>query len=441
MIQHTFIYFLFTRDNGTQQDLAERADFLMQNMTELENRQQKLLNKLKEMKEKCLQNIHMFRIEINKSIDRLEQNTLTELENTFREKESELTNKLKNMQEVLDSQQVINTSIKNLQLESFNTIMSETLEQFLEEESTTGSGIVFTQNCKLLEFLESFHSLGFCDFQEKNDLYQIQSSQIVNISHPCDTEVCSVHSCCIISSGDILMSDYKNKNIKVLDGSSYTVKDVLPFQLYPLSVCEVNKNEAAVTLAEAKYFSGDNRIQFISTENNKLVPTRSIKLDHCCTGIGLVDDLIYVSNERKRVYVYDVNGTLKRTLYLDQYGNELFSKSYSIIQSRNKKRVHVTDLDKGLVTLDSDGRLLWKYSGEELHMAWGVGTDNKGNIFVSGGNSGNVLQVASDGKCLGEIVSESHKIKDPQAICFDKNKSRLILTKYNSNDVHIFSIV
>ena len=434
--------FLYHRDNSTKQDRDVCANALKENMKELQRQQRKLLNRLKEMKESCLKDIYAFRMEINNVIDKLEERTVSELEETFSEKEMELTDKLENMQEVFDSSNEMNDEA-NVQLELHYKNIMETLRnlQKEEEEPNIESDIVFTRNIKVLELLESFHSLGFCDLKEKQDLYQIQSSQTINITHDSDTEICSVHSCCFTSFGDILMSDYKNKSVKVVDGSAYNVKDVLSFQLHPLFICEVNENEAAVTLAETKHFGGDNKIQFMSTNNNKLVLTRTIKLDHCCSGIGVVNNMIYVSNERKRVYIYDMKGKLQRTLYLDQSGNELFSKSHAIIESQNKKRVHVTDLDKGLVTFDADGHFLWRFSGEQLEMAWAVCTDGKGNIFVSGGNSCNVIQIGSDGTYLGEVVSKISKIKDPQAICFDKRKSRLVLTKYNSNTVHIFSVL
>ncbi|XP_045195142.2 uncharacterized protein LOC123550816 [Mercenaria mercenaria] len=429
-------------------DQVERTMQLMEQavreLQQAEKRHKDHLDELNQMKKNCLRKIQRFRTEVNETIERLEQAAIAELENTFQEIDKVLHDKLSKIQETLNILRKSNEDVKqdisqNVDSESLCEDVFKTAEPFLTEPDIKHE-LVFINNTKLLEILQSFHSFGFCEYQEKQDLYHIQSMETKTIRHENDKEDCSIHSCCFIDPGDILLADYKNKNIKVLDGAVYKVKDVLSLNRYPLSVCRVSNTEAAVALAETRHFGSDNCIQFVSTER-KLVPTRSIRLEHCCTGISVIRNQLFVSNERKRLFVYNLQGELQTTVHLDQFGNEIFSKSYAITENDNGKMVHVTDLNKGLITLDKEGKLLWKYSGPKIKMAWGVCTDGKGNIFVSGGNSSNVVQIGPGGNYLGEVVSEAHSIKDPQAICFDEKKSRLFVTRYNCNSVYIFSVL
>lgn len=403
--------------------------------TELEN----LRNDLEKVKESRLREIQSFRQDINTRLDEMEQASIAKLENAFKEMSDILQDKLNDLHLAFDYISNSNYESKKRHEELLKNSISET-SQFLHGDSNLiTSSPVFVKNTKLLEILKSFNSLGAFNCPKKKGVYHTRGEETVNIAHEDDKEVCSIQSACFTSCNNVLLADYKNKNVKVLDCTDYNIKDMLPLKHYPVSVCKISDAEAALGLAETLYFGGSNSIQFLSTKD-KLVPTRTVKLDHCCTGICVVGGELFVSNQRKRLYVYNLEGELQNTIHLDQTGSEIFSKSYTITKSDNGKMVHVTDLNKGLVTVDREGNVLWTFSGSELKMAWGVCTDAYGNCFVAGSNSGNVVQIGTSGDYLGEVVPASYGIKDPQAVCFDRESSRLLVTRYNCNSVHIFSL-
>lgn len=56
--------------------------------------------------------------------------------------------------------------------------------------------------------------------------------------------------------------------------------------------------------------------------------------------------------------------------------------------------------EKCLKTFDKSGKMLFKYSHEELNNPFGLTVDGHGNIFVNGSASNNIHIVSNDGKTV-----------------------------------------
>lgn len=130
----------------------------------------------------------------------------------------------------------------------------------------------------------------------------------------------------------------------------------------------------------------NNTLQFVSTVNGFL-PTRSLKFDHDCRGIAAIDCQILVCEYEPRAYIYTVDGKRLKTIEKDNVGEALFGRIREACISDDGKMLHLTDEVKGVLTTDSDGKVIWKYSDPELKDAWRICNDGGGSLLVSYINS------------------------------------------------------
>ena len=87
-------------------------------------------------------------------------------------------------------------------------------------------------------------------------LYSVGRSQDVNVRLQNDNQKSNIYDMCLLSDGKILMSDFGNNKLKLLDSNlNITHHCDLPYD--PYGVCMINNTEAAVAMA-GKY------IQFVS---------------------------------------------------------------------------------------------------------------------------------------------------------------------------------
>jgi len=107
------------------------------------------------------------------------------------------------------------------------------------------------------------------------------------------------------------------------------------------------------------------------------------------------------------LYVYELIDKLLRTINKDQSGQKIFFTVCHLTVSNNDS-IHVADYNNGMITLDTQGQVLWKYSGSDLKRVYGVCADGCGNVFVCGCSLHNVLQIRHNGHRLGDFVNKIH---------------------------------
>ncbi|XP_053383615.1 uncharacterized protein LOC128549896 [Mercenaria mercenaria] len=413
-------------------------DKTISEMDNLMKKKQKDIEDNMKTKVTFLKEIEAFRKEINEALDRLEQASVTEVDENCGKMDQELRMELKTIQETLDklttckaemvsaqrnsSQQFVNMKISE-------NIISDMKKATLRSTNVLKDSMSFERNSEILHFLRNHESLAKKPLLMKHGLYEVQSKKSYNVKLNDDVSTCDIWSSCILDSGDILLADYENKKIKLVDCETYRVRNSLKVSTEPQSVCKISNVEAAVSLY-------NNTVQFVSTKN-KLAPTRSLTFGHFCRGIAVMDGHLAISYLSK-AYIYTMNGQYLKTIEKDRFGSNMFHQIRETCSSDNGRTIHMVDDMKDLVTIGRDGNVMWQYSSQEIKDTWGVCTDGNGNVFVSGAVSRNVTQLGSDGAYLGEVVSKAHDLNCPRAISFHRKQRKLFVT--DSNELHVFRV-
>ncbi|KAL4216595.1 hypothetical protein ACF0H5_024318 [Mactra antiquata] len=265
---------------------------------------------------------------------------------------------------------------------------------------------------------------------KKQGLYKVVNKSRCNMVQSDDGDTCNILSSCVTNNGDIVLLDTNNDKIKLVDSKTYNIISSLLCDATPWSVCNVSSTEVVVCLL-------NNTIQFVSTCNN-LVVTRSLSMKHACRCITVSKDRMYICDFTS-LYIYNMNGTLIKTIKENKSGDKIFSEIWDITISDDHNMIHIVDCDKGVITLDMNGKICWKYSDKVLNGAHGVCTDGSGNVIVCGYNSHNVIMLGHNGDYKGEIVTQQDGVSYPHTVCFDVTQNKLYVGCKDDN-ITVFTL-
>lgn len=271
---------------------------------------------------------------------------------------------------------------------------------------------------------------SFGEFIQK-PLQKIKTKEIVPIKLPSDKFKSWISGSCIVSNNSVLLAD-RNNSLKRLSLKEKIISKYLRLPGRPFSVCFINDKEAALTV------TGNRKVYMVAIGANKMEVKRTLELKFDCRGIAYRDGVLFVS-DRTTVYIITLQGEEKRQISSDMSGN-LFSNINNIAVSGSGHLLLVADGDKGLVAVNiQTSQKMWDYTDDDLKRATGVCHDGKGNIFVCGWVSHNVLQITESGARVGEIVKKADGLMHPWALCFASSSSTLFVSQDGDASENILS--
>jgi hypothetical protein len=258
-------------------------------------------------------------------------------------------------------------------------------------------------------------------------LRKVKQQKDVNVVLPNDTCDCCISGSCITEDRYLLLADLDNKRLKRFLLSDDTVKDYIDFTNLPRAVCQINKTEAVVA-------QWNNTVQFIYLAD-KMKVTRTLKLNHRCNGIAHADGKLFITDEKKAVYIHDLNGHELHKITTDSAGADIFLRANHVCISASGDQVLVADKGNGLISLNIKENYLFTIKDKLCRGSFDVCSDQT-NVFVCGYNSNNIIQIGPGNRVLGEIA----KVKYPTSVCYDSHKGRLIVSSFDSNTIEIFEL-
>ncbi|XP_053390768.1 uncharacterized protein LOC128553620 [Mercenaria mercenaria] len=408
-------------------------------MEKIMNTRQRLIEELKKSKTEAVMAIKDFRKEMETILEQLENESIKELEMKLKKEESKLLEEKKKAETELDGlKQAVNDLKKSegnkaqqfvsLKMSLKSIAKTEDVSRLLQ--TSVDANISFSFDPAIFEFLQQFKTFGSVRHDSatalrspRTTVYSVKKIENLNIRVQNDSQTCYVYGSCLTDEGSLLLADYYNEKIKRADIVNMSVTDYCCVPGRPFGICSTSKTEAAVCL-------NNNIIQFVSL-GKQMTTTRQMKLNHHCFGIGYKDDKLYITDNYQSIYIHDMTGNVLQTVTQDNARQSLFSNTRTVAFSDIDDKVFVASLAKGLVIIDGQGKHCQTFTDSELQWASGVCTDRKGNLFVSGYNSKNVIQIGRDGKKMGVVVNSSDGLVGPESVCFDTRQCKLLITQRN----------
>ncbi|XP_053397396.1 uncharacterized protein LOC123551881 isoform X2 [Mercenaria mercenaria] len=255
-------------------------------------------------------------------------------------------------------------------------------------------------------------------------VWSVQSENTYPVQQLSDRFQCIISGICILPSGELLVIDELNVNIKKLD-QRYSVVHVRDLPTMPLGLCYLGENVAVVSMITT--------LQFINVSGN-INLTMTVDTDHSCFSIAGHEEKLYVA-ALGNVQVYDRNGQHERSIDIgppNPISGMAVSRDGEMLYVT--KRMAITKYEwSGLITTDTRGTMV---SELQLNSCDGVCIDRNGNVLVLCANG--VVQVSADGKCILDLLTDDDTLGE--SICFDEERSSLIASHSVGNTITVFEL-
>ncbi|CAG2235015.1 unnamed protein product [Mytilus edulis] len=325
------------------------------------------------------------------------------------------------------------------------TEFEKDLQYFYETEYNETINIESTMSTKILDILtiNRFGSINvkktpYIDLQQRKDRQaQIGVSKAINsINDVNDVKLelirkfyttCKFSSgCCVTETGEFLFTNYKYNNeklkaINVKGKVEYTIPIKEPFRAFDFVIFDDS------TIAISTGYSHVNP-GIIIVDLTKKEVINFIDLSGIPYGI--------TSNGKALICCVEDKG-LHYILCLDNISfittiTKTCSPRYSYVTTHADK-IFFTNPDNHTVSCCStNGVNIWEFEDKRvLDDPRGITTDNKGNVFVVGKNTCNVVVISPDGKHCKQILTKDDGLDRPTTLFFDKLRNQILVTNLN----------
>ncbi|KAH3895719.1 hypothetical protein DPMN_019884 [Dreissena polymorpha] len=142
----------------------------------------------------------------------------------------------------------------------------------------------------------------------------VQSNTKHNVRIPSDSHVCWIIGMCVLTDGQVLVADRRNKRFKLLN-QQYQVVSHCDVTEYVRDMCQITPSEVAVALDDNA--SNTHNVQFITVSQSQLTLGRKLELQHACIGIDHHDGELFICSGTA-LFKYTLSGKKVCRLYEDE---------------------------------------------------------------------------------------------------------------------------
>ncbi|KAH3851953.1 uncharacterized protein LOC127874844 [Dreissena polymorpha] len=432
------------------QQISAKINSVLNQLLKLQTNWESNMKSLQVSYEERLKEIRSKRERINASLDELEKATLKEMEevkaswnaslkfdvDTCSRLRTELTRLSDSIQEI---------GKKNEELAFIARLKSEELikqaDKYLNNNSMqTELSLKFIIYNDIEVYLSNLTCLGHTIHITKELTMQGSPDQAiivtgatpVSVRTPSDTSSSYfISGMCGMFNGQILVIDYQNKRLKLLDLQHKVVSEC-DMSGYPWDMCVITPCQVAVAV--------DSCIQFVSVNSGQLMKGRRLQLQHDCKGVAHHQGDLYVTSSGQALYKYTLTGTLVNKMYEDT-SNSLTVWGCAVSPSGDRIYVTIRNQHK-LLTLAKDGAVISTFTDTELAYPYGVNVTPAGQVLVCGRNSNTVIQVDREGKKkIATLATQKDGLKSGAVSVFYNQKTgSVIVGQRNNENILVFNL-
>ncbi|XP_052778005.1 uncharacterized protein LOC128215355 [Mya arenaria] len=422
-------------------------DAQIRNFKEHDKRLQGDLKELKKSREYFLHDLKEKKRELLLWINQMEVRAIKRLEAVYERCKSEIDRKRKQTRKACEELRAELYFLKEILKNSMN----DSIYKFVKIKQAEIKTEKLKKMKETRQFTTSRFRLGVNDDIEKtqqlaDQLYEIKIEKKgevkYNIRLKEDKYMPNITGCSFMPSGDLALSDRSNAKVKVFDSQFKLMSQlVLPEGVYDLT--SISENALAVT----SLLKGVINIVEVKPEPSVM---KTIKTGNgSCWGVNHHDGIFVVNisvKDNSYIRAVDLDSTVifqvesKRTFYNEISpsvdGSELvILVATSFTEGQETGEMSVIDEYRDARRSDIVVR---EYNFlKNLHTR-GVTSDGHGNAVICCRDVDQVYTVAKDGSAVELLLSEMDGLKAPQAICYNADRSKLVVTSDNSEFIQMF---
>ncbi|XP_052255542.1 uncharacterized protein LOC127861180 isoform X2 [Dreissena polymorpha] len=451
------------------QQLSRKIQSVLVELKKLQHYWDTNMQSLQVSYNKQLHEIRDSRQEINTILDEIEKNTIQELDGkmtslrasvkTNVDNCSKLQNELKRLSDtihdIVDKGKAELSFIASKKcLEKINQSETYLTENLVQVESS----LIFQADNDVQQHLSKLSGLGrivVCTqavplHDDPDQVLAVQGKSEYDVSIPSDSQktydICAI---CVLSNDQILVADYKNKRVKLLDhqyqvvGHSdffvldhqYQVVGHCDFTAEPHDMCQTTHSEVAVAVTD---YIKTHEVQFVSVNDGRLVKGRKLQFQHQCSGIAHNLQELYLTSGTA-LYKYSMNGALLNKLYEAGSSDSTVNKC---AVSPSGDKIFVTHFSPSKVlTLARDGTVLHTFTDPDLQDPFGIHVTAQGQVLVCARSSDTILQLDGEGKKkLATLATRSDGLRGPQSVFYNRRSASIIVGQNNHINANILLV-
>ncbi|XP_052700834.1 tripartite motif-containing protein 45-like [Crassostrea angulata] len=228
----------------------------------------------------------------------------------------------------------------------------------------------------------------------------LKCADVINISE-FKIKNCDITDGVFLSLNKLLLTDYKNNRCVLCNTDGVVLQNIsLPGK--PWGVCVHGENEVLVTLPDDK--------KVVVLDASSLEIKQSVPIDCRCYGIS-TSGTTAVIGARDSIVMFDnfLDKNICTTLATEKGSTD------DVALGRDGNVIFIDYSENIVKKIDANGKMLFKYSHEELSKPYGLTLDEHGNIFVNGFGSSNIHIISNDGKIIRILTGLQ---KSPNCIKF-----------------------
>ncbi|KAH3790896.1 hypothetical protein DPMN_169104 [Dreissena polymorpha] len=147
-----------------------------------------------------------------------------------------------------------------------------------------------------------------------NHVFTLNGKSVHNVRMPSESGTCHITAVCALPNGQVLVADYYNKRVKLLNQQYRVVSHLDVRDGFIHDMCLITPTEVAVAMS--KY-----EVQFITVSQSQLAKGRKLKLQQKCRGIAHNQGDLYICSPTA-LYKFTLRGKLDCRLYEDSSADD-----------------------------------------------------------------------------------------------------------------------
>lgn len=247
-----------------------------------------------------------------------------------------------------------------------------------------------------------------------------------------DRNICNISGCVAMSPGKLVLADYNNNKLKVVNTYNNCVTEQKVLDSEPFGVAILPGNQLAVTMPH------NSRILILSTVG-KLSTERSIAVEGECWGITHHQDHLYVvTTQPNSVVLLDMLGNIRKTTLLASLSEHRSTCPWHVELSTDKKLVYVSDwCSECVVAITLQGEVSAVYTHKHLTGPTGLLVLEDGSLLVCGHTSQTVHHISADLQQGRTLIEGAHY---HQSICCSWDQSEVYAGSEDCDILQVFSL-
>ncbi|KAL4216789.1 hypothetical protein ACF0H5_024510 [Mactra antiquata] len=418
---------------------TSELSYTLGTMNKLLTKTDTILKQLQDSKATAIKVISDFRVEMEKFLKKLEEASVTEIEDEYKKLEAQIIEERKTYEDSIADlkslQQLFAQAAGNIAQLFVCTKLAEKKYTTIGEDGMKKGKFIqaevkFLPSGELKSSIEQMVHLGEASAISSQKYNKYKATKIcainVRLNDDSSNHNCSILDICIVDD-TVIFTDYMHNKLKRLDISSSSLIDYCKIPENPFGVCRVGEKEVAVPCG--------NVVQFVSI-HERLSLSRSIKMKHKCYSLAHSNGIMYITDQYRSLYMYDMSGNLLKTVTSDSCGQPLFICSNHIIFNDKNDRLFVCDDKKGLVCFNARCDYIETITDPDVRPD-GVCVDGYGNVIVANVGLNTIVQCDQNGQKCGIIVNQTRK--RPRCVCIHHGLSKMFVG-YSSDIVEVYNL-